>query len=147
VVGQKIDLNTGTTTGIDYLAFKKASGLKLIPDSIKILQGQFILDSLADFEIINGQKEFCYDRGWTYYCSFIKWKKLSDGEMAQQYWERGWRDFQDPLALWNLANAAKILGNCKKALDLTEEYVRLFPEDAKNQYDQLYFRYKNCRGY
>lgn len=139
---------TESSQGIDYLAIKKTYALTCsIPDSASIIRSTQLLDSLAAFEIVNGQQEFCYDRGWTHYISYLKWKKLEDVRQAKSYWETGWQKYQDSRALWNLATAAKILGDCKTSLDYTEAYVKAFPEDAKNRYDQLYFRYKNCRGY
>ncbi len=148
VHAQNNHTTNSTTSGIDYLAIKKGYALSCsIPDSASIVRSKFVLDSLAAFEISHGQKEFCYDRAWTHYISYLKWKKLEDVKQAQVYWESGWHKYQDSRALWNLATTAKILGDCKASLDYTEEYVQLFPEDIKNRYDQLYLRYKFCRGY
>jgi hypothetical protein len=140
---------TGTTAaGIDYLDFKKQYALSCsIPDSMSILRSRQVLDSLANFKIIHGEKEFCYDRGWTHYISYLKWKKPDDILRAKGYWETGWQTYQDSRALWNLATAAKILGDCKSSLDYTEAYVNQFPDDVKNRHEQLYLRYKFCRGY
>lgn len=148
VHAQKSEPTVSIASGVDYLAIKKAYALSCsIPDSASIVRSQFVLDSLAAFEIVNGQQEFCYDRGWTHYISYLKWKKLEDVRQAKSYWESGWQKYQDSRALWNLATAAKILGDCKASLDYTEAYVQHFPEDIKHRNEQLYLRYKFCRGY
>lgn len=132
---------------IDYSDFKTRSGLSCgIPDSTTIVNSQRILDSLESFEIINGKAEYLYDHGWTYYLSYMKWKNASDLQRAVGYWEEGWSDHQDLVALWNLGSAYRPLGECEKALDYTELYLKNVPDSVKVDYKQVYYRYKFCRG-
>lgn len=131
---------------VDYLEFKDQYNLSChIPDSSVIVRNQHLVDSLHTLKIIRGEKEFLYDHGWVYYVRYLKWKDLQDLEKAALSFEKGWTEHQDLAALWGLGGISRTLGNCEKALDLTDLYIDEIPDTVKVDYRQVYTRYKYCR--
>lgn len=131
---------------VDYIKYKYQYNLSCgIPDSTVIVRNQVLVDSLESMEIINGRKEYLYDYGWVYYMRYVKWKDLDDLKKATSSFEKGWTEYKDLSALWNLGVVYRVLGNCKKALDMTELYLKEVPDSISVDYKQVYYRYKNCR--
>lgn len=116
-------------------------------DSTELINNQIFLDSLSQFEIINGEDKFLYDYAWTYYRRYLLWRQEKDLEMSIKYNQKCWDQYHDIKALWNLGSNYKILGDCDRALDLTELYITELNKIDKSliDYQQIYYRYKFCR--
>jgi hypothetical protein len=131
---------------VDYIEYKDRYNLSCgIPDSSVIVRNQQLVDSLQNLKITNGQKEYLYDHGWVYYIRYLKWKDLTDLKISASSFDKGWNQYQDLDALWNLGGINGILGNCEKSLDLTELYLQEIPDSIDVDYKQVYYRYKFCR--
>lgn len=131
---------------VDYLEYKKRYNLSCgIPDSSVIVRNQQLVDSLDNVEITQGKQQYLYDHGWVYYMRYIKWKDIGDLEKAASSFESGWTEFNDIYALWNLGGIYRPLGDCNKALDMTDLYINSVPDSIAVDYQQVYYRYKYCR--
>ena len=131
---------------IDYNEYREYFNLSCgIPDSTVIIQNQQLVDSLKSMKIVAGEQEYLYDHGWTYYLRYLKWKDDDDLKKAASSFERGWKEYNDLTALWNLGTIYRALGNCNRSLDMTELYIKEAPDSIPIDYKQVYFRYKNCR--
>ncbi len=116
-------------------------------DSLELRANQLFVDSIAQFDIINGEEEFLYDYAWTYYHRYLKWKKEEDLEICIKYNEQCWKHYKNLSALWNLGSNYRSIGNCDKSLELTELYIIEMNKIDKTliDYKQIYYRYKFCR--
>jgi hypothetical protein len=132
---------------VDYLTLKHKYSLSCASyDSVSVVKNQLIMDSLQSIEITNGKKQYLYDHGWVYYIRFAKWNNKEDAEIAAMSFEKGWNDHQDINALWNLGLIYRLLDKCTKSLDMTELYLQEAPDSTDVDYQQIYYRYKFCRG-
>lgn len=130
---------------IDYLDYKERYYLSCgTPDSSEVVRNQLLVDSLDNFEIVNGRQQFLYDRGWVYYLRYLKWKDKKDLEIAATCYEQGWIEYQDLSALWNLVVIFKALGDCEKAIKMVDLYIDTIPENKTVDYQSIYYIYKNC---
>jgi tetratricopeptide (TPR) repeat protein len=140
-------LTLGSYAQIDYLEYKKKYNLSCgTPDSTLIVENQNLLEALKYSEISEGKQQFLYDYGWVYYMRYLKWKEQSDLETAASSFDKGWEDFNDLNALWNLGTIYRKLDNCPKALSSTETYLENVPDSINVNYKQVYYRYKLCCG-
>ncbi len=132
---------------VDYIEFKNQYSLTCaVPDSAVVVRNQILLDSIQSVEIVNGEKEYLYDFGWVYYMRYLKWSDMNDLKISASSFERGWHEFKDLSALWNLSGIYRTLGDCTKSLDLTETYLQEVPDTISVDYKQVYYRYKFCRN-
>lgn len=132
---------------VDYLEYKERYSLSCgIPDSSVIVRNQTLVDSLENVEIKNGKQQYLYDHGWVYYMRYIKWKEIDDLKKAAASFEECWKEHGNLPALWNLGTIYRALGDCDKALNLTELYIKSSPDSIPIDYKQVYYRYKNCRS-
>jgi hypothetical protein len=140
-------LSLSSLAQVNYLDYKARYNLSCgTPDSIEITRNQVLIDSLEGSTFSEGEKEYRYDLGWVYYMRYVKWKEKVDLTKSMVAFEKGWEDFSDLTALWNLGTIYEQFGDCKKALDATELYLKEIPEEKKPDYQQIYYRYKSCRG-
>lgn len=132
---------------IDYIEFKERYSLSCgIADSVDVVRNQHLIDSLSTLTMSNGEKTFLYDAGWTYYMRYLKWKDLDDLAVASEYFKRGWDEYADIHALWNLGTCQRPAGNCDKAIEYTEKYIAAAKDSLDIDYQQIYLRYKFCCG-
>jgi hypothetical protein len=132
---------------VDYLDYKKKYNLSCgTPDSALIVENQNLLEALNYEEISHGKQQFLYDHGWVYYMRYVKWKNQEDLKIASASFEKGWDDFKDINALWNLGTVYRKLDDCPKALRTTELYLENIPDSVDVDYKQIYYRYKLCCG-
>jgi hypothetical protein len=132
---------------VDYLEYKHKYDLSCgSADSSVIARNQVLVDSLQSFAIVNGEKQYLYDYGWVYYMKYTKWQHLDDARTAASSFEKGWEQHKDLNALWNLGGLYRVLGDCGKSLDITELYLQEAPDSTDVDYQQIYYRYKFCRG-
>lgn len=117
-------------------------------DSTELVRNRNLLDSISQFEIINGEEQFLYDLGMTYYKVYLKWKNKEDNLKSAEANQKCWDKYQNTKALWNLGTNYGISQNCNKELELTELYVKHMKEKDLEEfisYKQVYYRYKFCR--
>lgn len=118
-------------------------------DSTDLVKNKQFLDSLAHFEIIEGEEQFLYDIGFTYYRMYGKTHNESDLLLSSKYNQACWDKFQNPYALWNLGMNCSALGECEKSIELTELYITTMKEQKQEEYidyQQVYLMYKHCRN-
>jgi len=140
-----LSLTYSAQSQIDYLDYKERYNLSCgIPDSSEIVRNQLLVDSLDNLEIGNGRQQYLYDHGWVYYMRYIKWKEKNDLEIAATNFENGWEEYQDLNSLWNLGTIYKALGDCDKALKMTDLYIDSIPDSVTVDYKKVYYRYKYC---
>jgi len=140
-------INNSAFSQVNYFDFKDRYDLSCgLPDSTHILANQHLVDSLYGLIINIGEKEFLYDHGWVYFMRYQEWRDIQDLKVSVSSFEKSWAQFQDLSALWNLGSIYKELGDCRKALDFTELFVNEAKGKKEIDYQQLYFRFKNCRN-
>ena len=114
-------------------------------DSVTLITTQALLDSIDRLTIVEGEGEFLFDKGWTYYRRYMKWKQTEDVQIAADAFEQAWLKYGDVAALWNLGGMYTDI-DCKKAIEYTEAYIK----EAKTapeldvDYKQVYYRYSGC---
>ena len=118
-------------------------------DSIELVRNQQFLDSVAQFEIIQGEEKFLYDVGMTYYKVYLKWKKQEDLLNSKKANQMCWEKYRNHMALWNLGTNYGLLNDCDKKIELTELFLNYMIENGLEDYisyKQVYYRYKFCRN-
>jgi hypothetical protein len=118
-------------------------------DSTELVRNQQFLDSIAQFQFINGEEQFLYDLGMAYYKIYNRWQIREDLLKSIEANERCWEEYNNPMALWNLGTNYGQLNNCEKQLELTERYINYMKNNELEEYisfEQVYYRYKFCRN-
>lgn len=132
---------------VDYLALKEQFTLSCQrPDSTTIIKNQLFLDSIAELKLSHGHWAYAYDSGWLYYMRYAVWKQAKDLKTACDYFEEAWERHGHVMALWNLGDLYRQMGQCERSIDATEAYLNAVPDSLDVDYELVYLRYKLCRG-
>ena len=131
---------------VDYKEFKKRFPLTCTKwDSASVIEAQHLMDSLDQFEIVNGEDQFLYNIGMTYYMRYAKWKSVVDLKKSIGYNQEGYDKFQGSGFAWQLAFLYERDGNCEEALKYAGIYAELSKEEGLEiNYKQLYYIYRDC---
>ncbi len=130
---------------VDYLKIKKQNKLSCTSFDDKTMQHtKELLDPIHAEDVINGKREFLYDKGMLYYTRFAKWKKQEDFLVAEIHFNAAYEEFNDLPSKWNLMLLHYFNNDCQKAIESLNTYLQESSEILEKELYEINLLKKNC---
>ena len=131
---------------INYHDFNKRQESSCIKvDSLSVTNDFLLLDSLAQFDIVEGEEFYLYDRSMNYYYQNMLWDDEEALIKSIEYSKQCWEKYQNNNALWNLSFNLVWVNEYRKGIEYLDLYVRTRKKNKEPiDYEQVYLLYKKA---